>query len=242
MKTLIALLAVVSVGVFFLYFRKNGFSKKKNDGTNQSYISFMQKLCDDEFVPTIGNAGYYELDNNLIVSSHLYTENEGLWNGKEVVQVNVMCASPIEEHSTFLERLKKHLEEWRGDATCTCQFGKTDAYFELDIRVPLDISVLPSMSVSYEKIIAFLADECGLSEVVRYVKLQTLEDTYYYEFVGMRLNRLAVYFSADNVWSSDMEDMHDTLADIDINDAGNSAAFIASEEFEEAYKSVECDS
>lgn len=172
MKTLIALLAVVSVGVFFLYFRKNRFSKKKNDGTNQSYISFMQKLCDDEFVPTIGNAGYYELD----------------------------------------------------------------------IRVPLDISVLPSVSVCYEKIIAFLADECGLSEVVRYVKLQTLEDTYYYEFVGMRLNRLAVYFSADNVWSSDMEDMHDTLADIDINDAGNSAAFIASEEFEEAYKSVECDS
>lgn len=101
MKTLIALLAVVSVGVFFLYFRKNRFSKKKNDGTNQSYISFMQKLCDDEFVPTIGNAGYYELDNNLIVSSHLYTENEGLWNGKEVVQVKVMCASPIEEHSTF---------------------------------------------------------------------------------------------------------------------------------------------
>ena len=238
MKTLIALLAVVSVGVFFLYFRKNRFSKKKNDGTNQSYISFMQKLCDDEFVPTIGNAGYYELDNNLIVSSHLYTENEGLWNGKEVVQVNVMCASPIEEHSTFLERLKKHLEGWRGDATCTCQFGKTDAYFELDIRVPLDISVLPSMSAFYKKVIAFLADECGLSEVVRYVKQQVEEDTYFYKFVGMQLNLLAVYSSAENEWSSDMEDMHDTLADIDIGDTEISSQFIASEEFEEAYKRV----
>ena len=238
METWIALLVVVSVGVFVLYFRKNRFLKKKNDGANQSYITFMQNLCEDEFVLTIGNAGYYELDNNLIVSSRLYIENEGSWSGKEVVQINVMCASPIEEHTIFFERLKKHLEEWRGDATCTCQYGKTNAYFELEIRVLLDISVLPSMSAFYKKIIAFLADECGLSEVVRYVKQQVEEDTYFYKFVGMQLNLLAVYSSAENEWSSDMEDMHDTLADIDIGDTEISSQFIASEEFEEAYKHV----
>lgn len=242
MKTLIVLLIVVSVFVFILYSGKNIYSKEKKDGTNQSYISFMQNLCEDEFVVTIGNSGYYELDNNLIVSSYLYTENEGPWSDKEVVRINVMCASPIGEHTVFFELLKRHLEEWRGDAICTWQYGKTNAYFELDIRVPLDISALPSMSIFYKKIIAFLADECGLSEVVRYVKLQTDEDTYFYKFVGMQLNLLVVYYSAENEWSSDMEDMHDTLADIDINDAGNSAIFITYEEFQEAYKHVKCDS
>ena len=242
MEALIVLLVIVSVCVFVLYFRKNIFSKKKNDETNQSYISFMQNLCDDEFVFTIGNSGFYELGNNLIVSSYLYTENEGPWNGKEVVLINVMCASPVEGHSAFWGRLKKHLEEWRGDAMCTCQYGKTDAYFELDIRVPLDSSVLPSISIFYKKIIAFLADECGLSEVVRCVKLQTDEETCFYQFVGMQLNLMAVNSSAENVWLSDMEDTHDTLADIDIDNAEISAVFITPEEFEEAYKHVKCDS
>lgn len=54
----------------------------------------------------------------------------------------------------------------------------------------------------------------------------------------MQLNRLAVYSSAENEWSSDMEDMHDTLADIDIGDTEISSQFIASEEFEDAYKHV----
>ena len=95
---------------------------------------------------------------------------------------------------------------------------------------------LQSLSAFYKRIITFLVDECGLSKVVRYVKLQVAEDTYYYEFVGMRLNRLALYVSADNEWSSDMEDMHDTLADIDISDTEIEVRFITPEVFEKAYK------
>lgn len=64
------------------------------------------------------------------------------------------------------------------------------------------------------------------------------EDFYYYEFIGMKLNRVAIYISVDNVWSSDMEDMHETLADVDVNDSDFSFNFITSDEFEEVYSNI----
>ena len=64
------------------------------------------------------------------------------------------------------------------------------------------------------------------------------EDFYYYEFIGMNLNRVAIFISSDNEWSSDMEDMHDTLSDIDVKDSDFSSVFITSDEFEEVYSNI----
>ena len=124
--------------------------------SNDLYISLMQNLCDDEFVTTIGNSGFYELDNNLIVSTFLYRENKSPWKDKEVILLNITCALPIEEQDVFSERLKKNIEEWRGDAICTFQLGKTNTYFELDIRIPLDITEQKSLSLLYKRLIFFL--------------------------------------------------------------------------------------
>ena len=54
----------------------------------------------------------------------------------------------------------------------------------------------------------------------------------------MKLNRVAIYISVDNVWSSDMEDMHDTLSDIDVKDSDFSSVFITSDESEEVYSNI----
>ena len=238
MKLLVLFFIVILIIVSVLLFKKCYFSNRNSSETNDLYISLMQNLCDDEFVTTIGNSGFYELDNNLIVSTFLYRENKSPWKDKEVILLNITCALPIKEQDVFSERLKKNIEEWRGDAICTFQLGKTNAYFELDIRIPLDITEQKSLSLLYKRLISFLDDECGLSKVVRYAKSQIDEDIYYYEFIGMNLNRVAIFISSDNEWSSDMEDMHDTLSDINVKDSDFSSVFITSDEFEEVYSNI----
>lgn len=226
------LVGICVVGIILWHFLKH---KAKRNDINMSYLSVMQNLSKDEFLTTIGNVGFFASDKNLIISSYLYVEDKNAWNGKEVILINISSALPIENHQVFFERLKNNVDMWKGEALCTWRYGKADAYFELDIRIPLELVVDQSLSDLYKNIISFLVDDCCLSDVVRYVKQQIDEDIYYYEFTGMYLNRMASYIAVDNEWSSDMEDVHDTLADMETNNS----EFITSDEFEEAYRNVE---
>ena len=72
MKLLVLFFIVILIIVSVLLFKKCYFSNRNSSETNDLYISLMQNLCDDEFVTTIGNSGFYELDNNLIVSTFLH--------------------------------------------------------------------------------------------------------------------------------------------------------------------------